>query len=143
MILTATTVRELDSDLIDVDPTMGHSLAPLRGIATSQGRIRTQGTDTLLYSGFGYSGVVQALRLHLSLSRFARIQDRVIQLYYAGQLQGANLAKHSASDNEIYEFQGPFTLDSEFGVAIDLQPHLQYPSVNTLYIRRVAMEFLL
>jgi hypothetical protein len=134
--------RELEDDHIDIDLLTATSTKPLVGIATSTGDLRRRGSDTLLYYDFAYRGTAQSLRLHLTVSRFARIEDRVIQLYYGGSLQGPNLARIPAQDREVYEFSGPFTIDSDFGVAIDLQPHRSYPSSNTLYIRSVTMEFL-
>lgn len=134
--------RELEDDQVDIDLSTATSLQPLVGIATSRGTLRTRGSDTVLYYDFAYRGPASRILLHLHVARSARIQDRLVQLYYGGSLQGPNLAKSSTQDREVYEFTGAFTVDSEFGIALDLQPHRSYPSSNTLYIRSLQMEFM-
>jgi hypothetical protein len=134
--------RRIEDDVVDLDLEGGYTLQPLRAVATSQGILRAQGMDTVLYYDYAFRGTVSTVRLHLWISRAARIQDRIIQLYWADSLQGQNMARASAADQEIYQFQGSYNITEDFGVAIDLQPHRSYPSMTTAYIRQVKMEFI-
>lgn len=137
-----TTVTEYTADTVDIDVSTLVSTAPVTGVATARGALVTRESDGLLFSGFGFTGTVTGLELHLTVSRLARIQDRVIQFYNAGSTLGANLADLAAEDTHIYRLDGAFDIGSDFGVIVDVGPHTQYPSANTVYIRSVAVRFI-
>lgn len=141
MIYHARTVTQFEQSEILVDTETGVSAQPYVSTATSVGRLIRRETAALLYSDFGYSGTASSVVLDLHVSRLGRTQDKVIQLYYNGGLQGSNLADLSAGDRHQYVFEGSYTVDSSFGIVIDLQPHVDYPSSNTVYIRSVAVQF--
>jgi len=126
------------------------TVQPLRGIHTGTGQLLTNEANSLLFSGFGFvvgSDTVQGIEVMLTTQRLARIQDRVIQLHYQ-QLVGSNRANLSAEDLQLYgSADDLWGLDqalpwdhSQFGVVVDLQPHISIPSNNTALIFAVAMR---
>jgi hypothetical protein len=141
MFLAARSVTEFSPDDISIDPATGVSPAPITAIATSRGSLRSRESTGLLYSDFAYRGPAQLIRARVEISRFARVQDRVVQLAQAGMLIGTNQADPSAADVNIYEFSGSFTVTEDFGLVLDLGPHFNYPSSTTVYIRSVRLEF--
>ena len=141
MLRPYTTVREYEDDSVDIDLVTLSSIGSVTGTATSRGSIIATGSDTLFFSGFGYTGAVTGLELHLHISRLARIQDRVIRFYNAGALIGTDLSDLSAGDVHVYVLDGARTIESDFGVVVDVGPHTQYPSANTVYIRSVSVDF--
>ena len=141
MLKPYTTVREYANDSVDIDLSTLTTIANVTGVATSRGTLITTGSDTLIFSGFGYTGAVVGLELHLHISRLARIQDRVIRFYNAGSLIGTDLSDLTAGDTHVYTLDGARTIESDFGVVLDVGPHTQYPSANTVYIRSVAVNF--
>ncbi len=138
---TYTIVQPLEGDEIQFE-SLG-SVAPAVGTSTATGRLLTQETTALVFKGFAITGVVNTIELRLRVSRLARIQDKTIQLWIGGEAWGENLADLSAEDEWVYTWTG---LDHEWGaedgVVIDLQPHRQYPSSNTICIRSVQLRAL-
>ncbi len=122
---------------------------PVLGIAHSSGRLTVEGSQSLVFRKFSIPPglLVQGLELELTVDRLARIQDRVIQLWYQGSAQGQNRADLSAANFTVYGGAEDlwtasgidFSSDS-FGVVIDLQPHTQYPSSNLIYFRSLALR---
>ena len=117
------------------------SQQPVVSVATSVKNLRSFGSSSLLFTNFGIpSGLtVTGIELELRVTRLARIQDKTIQLWSQSTSQGKNMAKNPAEDHEIYGGPGDLWLTSNidfshpsFGVVIDLQPHQQYPSSNTV-----------
>lgn len=141
MFLAARSVTEFTSDSIVLDPATGVSLEPVVAIATSRGSLRSRESTGLLYSDFDYRGTAQLILARVEISRFARVQDRVIQLAQSGSLIGTNQADLTAADVNIYQFTGSFTVTEDFGLVIDVGPHRLYPSSTTVYIRSVRLEF--
>jgi hypothetical protein len=126
------------------------TVKPLTGIHTGTGQLLTSEANSLLFSGFGFdtgSYTVQGIEVQLTTQRLARIQDRTIQLYYQ-QLRGSNRANLSAEDLQLYgSSQDLWGLDQalpwsnpQFGVVVDLQPHVSIPSNNTALIYSVSMR---
>jgi hypothetical protein len=142
MFLAARSVTEFSPDLVTIDPATGVSPAPITAIATSRGTLRSRESGGLLYSDFAYRGSARLVRARVEISRFARVQDRVVQLAQAGSLIGTNQADPAAADVNIYEFSGEFLVTADFGLVIDLGPHFNYPSSTTVYIRSVRLEFI-
>lgn len=111
------------------------------GVAVSQGGLRTVESTALVFTGFPITGTVYNLRLELSVNRLARIQDRVIQLWIDSKPWGSNLANLAAENRSIYSWNNlNLQWRTDYGVIIDLQPHTQYPSSNTVQIRSVRLE---
>ena len=154
---TARVIQQLGEDPVeysDGDATLDTvnnviSRQPLRGVATSTGRaLNTVQGRSLLYRDFGFNpGSVQAVQLELSVQRFARIQDRQIQLWLGSEI-GENLADLSAAN--FNQYGGSDGLGwaitpinpgvPEFGVIIDLQPHTKYPSADRPIIEWVRLR---
>jgi hypothetical protein len=125
------------------------TLQPVYAVATSRGPLATRGSQSLLFSNFGITdtATVLGIELELSVSRLARIQDNVIQLWYRGSAQGQNKANLAAEDLQLYggatDLWGTKNIsvtDPSFAVMIDLQPHTQYPSSNTVYLRSLSIR---
>lgn len=153
----ARSVNELDLTEIaftDGDPILDSvsnlsSVLPVIGQATSTGRLKLQGSRSLVFTDFGFpEGItVQGIELELRVDRLARVQDRVIQLWLS-QAIGVNKFNLSSADRQLYGgdqdlWSLPEGFNSwsaaNFGVVIDLQPHTQYPSNNLVYVRSLAL----
>lgn len=126
------------------------SLAPVTSVARSQGGVLQTGVRSLVFRDFGIteSGEVRAVELFVFVNRLARVQDRTVQLWQSGPL-GRNRADLAAEDQWYYgsdittfwQVKTPLTVNSEnFGVLIDLQPHSQYPSRDSVYLREVKIR---
>lgn len=122
---------------------------PILAVATSSSRsLLATGSQSLIFRDFGIAeGTVVGIELLLSVSRLARIQDRVVQLCVNAVPQGRNVAVPTAEDLHVYgaatdlwDVEGIDFTDPQFGVIIDLQPHAQYPSSNTVYLRSVVLR---
>jgi hypothetical protein len=126
------------------------TVTPILAVATSNSRsLLAKGSQSLIFRDFAIpsNSTVVGIELLLTVTRLARVQDRQIQLCVAGQAQGNNRAVQTAEDSHVYggptdlwgtasiEFHNP-----QFGVIIDLQPHAQYPSSNTVYLRSVILR---
>jgi hypothetical protein len=126
------------------------TVAPILAVATSSSRsLLATGSQSLIFRDFGIpsNAAVVGIELLLTVTRLARVQDRQIQLCVAGHAQGENRAVSTAEDSHVYgaaddlwgtagiQFHNP-----QFGVIIDLQPHAQYPSNNTVYLRSVVLR---
>lgn len=117
------------------------SSTPVVGTSTSSGRLITVESTALVFTGFDIAGVVGSIELRLRVDRLARTQDKTIQLWWDGAARAANLADARAEDVWIYRWEDVNTAWSEdHGVIIDLQPHAQFPSANTVYIRSVELR---
>jgi hypothetical protein len=83
----------------------------------------------------------------------ARIQDKTIQLWNGSRTISENLVNLAAEDDQIYGGEEnrwgiPLTesipiSSSQFGVVVDLQPHVSYPCADLVLIRSVAMRLYL
>lgn len=126
------------------------SAKSINGVSNSFGDIITQESNALLFNDFRFQdiGSINKIELKLEVSRLARIQDKQIQLYFNKPI-GSNLADLSAADSNIYG--GTISTwrvkpdkidvtDLNFGVVLDFMPHSQYPSSNTVYIRKVQLR---
>lgn len=125
---------------------------PISAVSNYFGGLYTVESSAILFSDFGFdvdSTKVEEIELFLHVSRLGRTQDKTISLYMGKQI-GKNRADLEAEDEHIYrggleawkiasakimDYSSP-----EFGVVIDLQPHTQYPSNVTVYIRKVALR---
>ena len=124
--------------------------APILAVATSSSRsLLATGSQSLIFRDFGIpsNATVVGIELLLTVTRLARIQDRQVQLCVAGAAQGENRAVATAEDSHVYgaadDLWGTASIqfdDPQFGVIIDLQPHAQYPSNNTVYLRSVSLR---
>ena len=140
MFIGAASITTFQNDAVDI--LNGVSVRPVTGVtSTFGGGLIQQGSDALLYSNFAYTGAATTITARLIVSRLARVQDRIIQLYNGTQLIGVNQANLDASDDQQYVFTGNFTVNPSFGIVIDLGPHTQYPSSTTVYIRDLSLEF--
>jgi hypothetical protein len=155
---SATQITQLEQDQIAYTDGAGPldnprdltTVQPLRGIHTGTGRLLTSEANALLFSGFGFdteSYTVQGIEVQLNTQRLARIQDRTIQLHYQ-QAQGVNRANLLAEDVQHYgsadDLWGldqalPWSMP-QFGVVVDLQPHVSIPSNNTVLIYSVSLR---
>lgn len=151
---------ELETDEISMQsyggsPTRGFiSQSPLRSISTSYGTFIREESNSLVFTDFGFDNVVpQGIEMRLRARRVARIQDKTIQLWNGSRTISENLVNLSAEDEQIYGGENnrwgiPKTesipVSSEnFGVVVDLQPHVDYPCADLVYIRSVAMRLYL
>ncbi len=117
------------------------SVEPAVGVGKSTGGLFTEQATALVFTGFNITGTVNSLELRLEVSRLARTQDKTIQLWVNGTAVGPNLADLSAADVHVYTWHDlDLEWNSTMGVVIDLQPHTQYPSSNTIYIRSVGLR---
>ena len=141
MFIGAASITTFQNDAIDI--VNGVSVRPVTGVAStvSRGTLIEQGADALFYSNFAYTGTATTITARLKVTRLGRVQDRIIQLAQGTQLLGVNQARLDASDDQLYVFRGNFTVNSTFGIVIDLGPHTQYPSSTTVYIRDLSLEF--
>ena len=91
--------------------------------------------------------------MRLRARRVARIQDKTIQLWNGSRTISENLQNLSAEDDEVYGGENdrwgipltetiPVSLE-EFGVVVDLQPHVEYPCADLVFVRSVAMRLYL
>jgi hypothetical protein len=149
-------IQELDSDAIGFtdgqgpldNPSNINTLGSVVAVATSRGGLRVLGSRTLVYTGFniGSIGTVTGIELELSVTRLSRVQDKIVQLWYQGAPIGLNRANLAANDIQRYGANDDLwdvdTVDfshPSFGVAINLQPHTQYPSNNLIYLRELKL----
>ena len=118
------------------------SVYPVTTSAFSTGELAGTETNALLFADYAASGIAEAAELRLHVSRLGRIQDKTIRLRSNSEWIGENAADLSAVDVYTYSWQDiSVNIDSDLGVVIDLQPHTEYPSSNTVYIRNVQMKF--
>ena len=124
------------------------SLAPVASVAQSRGGVIQTGVKSLVFRDFGINeaGTVVAVEFMLSVSRLARIQDRTVKLWQA-EAVGHNRANPQAEDVTVYSGDLAWwqvdTVDHQnpnFGILVDLQPHSQYPSRDSVYIREVKIR---
>jgi len=136
-----TQIEPLELDEILYDSELS-STRPIRGVARSVGGLVVEGSSALVFKGFDLGvSTVQTLELELGVDRMARIQDKTIQLWHEGSVQGSNLADPLSENLKVYRWENldlEWTVDS--GVVIDLQPHTQYPSSSTVRIRSVRLR---
>lgn len=126
-----------------------NTVRPLTGIHTGTARLLITEANSLLFSGFGFEpGItVGGIQVLLNTQRLARIQDRTVQLYYQ-QLVGSNRADLAAenlhqygSSEDLWDLTQALPWhDPEFGVVVDLRPHISIPSNNTAFIFAVSMR---
>lgn len=127
------------------------SVEPVRGIATSFGSLNTDESTAIVFSDFEFNvnnELVSHVEVELHVSRLGRVQDKVIALWFDGVRRKANLANLAAEDRHVYsgltkDWRAGSNIDynsPQFGVYVDLQPHTQYPSNNTVYIRSVRVR---
>lgn len=126
------------------------SVLPVYGLGTSASdtAVTGYGSNSLLFRDFDFSGgPVAGIEVATNIVRLNRVRDRVVQLWNSG-LVGVNRARDiydqkqtygSASD--LWGMNSLNTVDSNFGVVLDLQPHPQYPSSTTVIIRSVSVRF--
>ncbi len=126
-----------------------NSVMPVSAVANSQGQLISSGSRSLVFRDFGIvnPGTVTGIELELEITRLARVQDKTIQIWYNGQQLGRNRADLAAADLHIYgsssdlwDANGVDYTSDQFGFIIDLQPHTQYPSSNTVYLRRLILR---
>lgn len=138
------------------------------GTAVNSGQILARGSQTLVFSDWRIQpSTVVGVELMLTVSRLARVQDRVIQFhteplhwlndsvlwdredmtFAATAVHSRNLADLAAADHHVYG--GPQNLwgtdthawtDPTLALHIDLQPHSQYPSSQLAHIRHVQLR---
>jgi hypothetical protein len=150
-------IQELPSDEIaftDGDSILDSTVdlttvTPVRSVATSNGQLAVQHSRSLVFRSFGIPAdiTVVGIELELTVTRLARIQDKTIQLWYQNRAVGRNLADLTAEDHHVYGgatdlWRATTVVHSsdDFGVLVDLQPHTQYPSSNTVYLRSVRLR---
>ena len=130
------------------------SQSPLRSISTSYGTFIREESNSLVFSDFGFSDVVPlGIEMRLRARRVARIQDKTIQLWNGSRTISENLQNLSAEDEQVYGGETdrwgiPISesipvASSDFGVVVDLQPHVSYPCADLVYINSVAMRLYL
>lgn len=136
-------------NLISEQATVGVATS-FGGILTSDGDVSSNETQSLVFTDFGFDvdkTKVKGIRVKIHVSRLARVQDKIVQIWKNGKAAGENKANLNAEDVQIYG--GPDDLwktqrtdfnNPKFGVVIDFQPHTQYPSKNTVYFRYVMMQ---
>lgn len=135
----------------------------ISAVSDSFGGLFKKESNALVFRKFGFDadipdgkddlGEVQGIELFLHTTRVSRIQDKVIQLWYDGSPVRENKASLDSPDFAYYGGKDdnwkvdhrltPEAIDflsDDFGVLIDLQPHTEFPSANTAYIRKVAMR---
>ncbi len=126
-----------------------NSVMPISAVANSSGKLISEGSRSLVFRDFGIvnPGTVTGIELELEITRLARVQDKTIQIWYDGELLGKNRADLTAADLHIYggssdlwNASGIDYTSDQFGFLIDLQPHTQYPSSNTVYLRRLILR---
>lgn len=127
-----------------------NTIQSINGVSTSYGDIVTQESNALLFTDFQFSNIsnINKIEIKLEMSRLARIQDKQIQLYFNEPI-GSNNFDLDAADLNIYSgdenfwgvsFSNIDVNNTNFGVLLDFQPHIQYPSSNTVYIRKVQLR---
>lgn len=147
--------QELESNEISfASEPLGRTIVsskPISAVSNYSGGLYTVESSAILFKDFGFdvdSSLVEEIELHLHVSRLGRTQDKTIMLYMDKQI-GKNRADLEAEDKHTYsggletwkiasanmDYTSP-----EFGVVIDLQPHTEYPSNVTVYIRKVAVR---
>jgi len=147
--------EEIDMQTYGGSPTRGfRSQSPLRSISTSYGTFIREESNSLVFSDFGFSAVQpQGIEMRLRARRVARIQDKTIQLWNGSRTISENLQNLRAEDEQVYGGENdrwgiplaesiPVS-DSEFGVVVDLQPHVEYPCADLVFVRSVAMRLYL
>lgn len=126
-----------------------NTVMPISAVATSTGSLLPEGSRSLVFRDFGIEnpGTVTGIELELEITRLARIQDKTIQIWFDGQLLGRNRADLTAADVHVYggstDLWSAANVDytsDRFGFLVDLQPHTQYPSSNTVYLRRISLR---
>jgi hypothetical protein len=154
------TAAELESDEITMASYLGsqtqgfQSQTETRSISTSYGTFIREESNSLVFSDFGFLDVVpMGIEMRLRTRRVARIQDKTIQLWNGSRTISENLVNLAAEDDQIYGGADnrwgisvtesiPIS-SSQFGVVIDLQPHVNYPCSDLVLIRSVAMRLYL
>lgn len=152
------TVERLENNQIDfsdgdaeLDPVAALvSVLPVYGVGTSASdtAVTVYGSNSLLFRDFGFTGgPAVGIEVATNIVRLNRVRDRVVQLWSGGVI-GTNRASNNYDQKQTYGGISDLwgmpslnTVDSNFGVVIDLQPHPQYPSSTTVIIRSVAVRF--
>jgi|AntDeeMinimDraft_6_1070357.scaffolds.fasta_scaffold01068_11 hypothetical protein len=129
------------------------SKTSIKSTANFFGELVTTESTALVFTDFGFEldgQVVESIEIRLKASRLGRTQDKVIGIWDGTKRMGANMANLEATDDFTYSGTlGDWKLSSatkldyvspDFGVVIDLQPHTQYPSNVTVYIRKVQVR---
>lgn len=138
------TYKETDEgNFVDITDSLNIiSVYPVVTSAYSTGRLEGTETNALLFANYAVSGLASRAELRLHVSRLGRIQDKTIRLWDGSSWIGENRATLDAVDVYTYTWDDlAVDLTADFGVVVDLQPHTQYPSSNTVYIRSVQMRF--
>jgi hypothetical protein len=141
MFKSAASITQFQDDTVEINISKGVSLGAVTGISNSRGTLITQGSDSLLYSDFGYIGPATRITVKLQVTRLSRVQDYQVQLWDGTQLIGLNLADPTAGDLHEYVFEGDYDVTAQFGLVLDLGPHRSIPSSNLVYIRSVLVKF--
>jgi len=127
------------------------SKKPVSGVSLYRGGLITVESTAIAFSNFGFDigqQQVVGVELYLHTTRNARAQDKTIKLF-AGKAVGKNLSDLEALDQHTYSGDlkewgvNKLTIDyasEDFGVVVDLQPHTEYPSNVTIYIRKVQVR---
>lgn len=125
------------------------SVMPLRGLTQSRGGMLVEQANALVFKKFTFNvaGTVQGCQVQIYSQRLGRIQDQAIQLYYQTAI-GENRAVAQPEDMQVYGSEldlwdvEDFSSwnDPEFGVLVDLQPHVSIPSSNIATIYYVQMR---
>lgn len=156
-IYTPRTIQEIASDEIAFTDQQGqldrpfnvNTVIPIRATALSTGQLSADSSRSLVFRDFGIpaGATVVGIELQLEITRLARVQDRVIQVWSGGQARGRNLADLTAGDLHVYgsptdlwSTENLAVADPGFGFLIDLQPHTLYPSSNLVYLRQLKLR---
>lgn len=129
------------------------SARAISGRGNFYGELITTESTAIAFTDFGFElngKVVEEIELFLHVSRLGRTQDKVIKLWTGEKPFGKNRADLSAEDENTYSGRlkdwelataknVPYE-SSDFGAYVDLQPHTEYPSSVTVYIRNVKMR---
>jgi len=118
------------------------SSEPVQGVARSQGGLTTEETSAILFRDFAVSGSVTGVVLELRVSRLGRVQDRLIRLRNSQGWLSSDLSVLTAEDHHAYTVSDISVIaNADLGFVIDLGPHSEYPSRDTVYIRSVRARF--
>jgi len=148
------------TQLLELDEVSFNGSSPSRGLVSNKpisavsnyfGGLYTVESSAIVFTDFGFdvnNQDVEYIELYLHVSRLGRTQDKTISLFMDKKI-GKNQSDLEAADEHTYtggleEWKiASATMDynsPEFGVIIDLQPHTQYPSNVTVYLRKIAVR---
>jgi hypothetical protein len=154
------TAAQLESDEIAMQSYSGSSTrgfqsqSQTRSISTSYGTFIREESNSLVFTDFGFVDCEpRGIEMRLRTRRVARIQDKTIQLWNGSRTISENLVNLAAEDDQTYggadnRWGIPLTesipvASTNFGVVVDLQPHVSYPCADLVLIRSVAMRLYL